>query len=53
VVVSSGYLDSSIEERLPPGEFQGFLAKPYGATDLVDAIARARSAAGATSPEVG
>jgi signal transduction histidine kinase/ActR/RegA family two-component response regulator len=43
VVISSGYLDVSIERRLPRGEFQGFLAKPYGATDLVDAIERARA----------
>jgi CheY-like chemotaxis protein len=44
VVVSSGYLDVSIERRLPRGEFQGFLAKPYGATDLVNAIETARRA---------
>jgi two-component system cell cycle sensor histidine kinase/response regulator CckA len=44
VVISSGYLDVSIERRLPRGEFQGFLAKPYGATDLVSAIERARAA---------
>jgi PAS domain S-box-containing protein len=44
VVVSSGYLDVSIERRLPRGEFQGFLAKPYGATDLVNAIEAARRA---------
>ncbi len=44
VVISSGYLDVSVERRLPLGQFQGFLAKPYGATDLVDAIERARSA---------
>jgi signal transduction histidine kinase/ActR/RegA family two-component response regulator len=44
VVISSGYLDAAVERRLPRGEFQGFLAKPYGATDLVDAIERARTA---------
>ncbi|HVZ85993.1 MAG TPA: ATP-binding protein [Polyangia bacterium] len=44
VVVSSGYLDVSVERRLPSGAFQGFLAKPYGATDLVNAIERARAA---------
>jgi PAS domain S-box-containing protein len=44
VVISSGYLDAAVERRLPRGEFQGFLAKPYGATDLVDAIERARGA---------
>jgi two-component system cell cycle sensor histidine kinase/response regulator CckA len=38
VVVSSGYLDVSLERRLPRGAFQGFLAKPYGATELVTAI---------------
>jgi PAS domain S-box-containing protein len=42
VVVSSGYLDISVERRLARGEFQGFLAKPYGASELVSAIERAR-----------
>jgi CheY-like chemotaxis protein len=44
VVVSSGYLDISVERRLTRGEFQGFLAKPYGATELVSAIEHARGA---------
>jgi two-component system, cell cycle sensor histidine kinase and response regulator CckA len=44
VVISSGYLDVAVERRLPRGEFQGFLAKPYGATELVSAIERARAA---------
>ena len=44
VVVSSGYLDVAVERRLPRGEFQGFLAKPYAATELVSAIERARAA---------
>ena len=43
VVVSSGYLDIAVERRLPRGEFQGFLAKPYGVTELVAAIERARA----------
>jgi PAS domain S-box-containing protein len=43
VVVSSGYLDVAVERRLPRGEFQGFLAKPYSATELVTAIERARA----------
>jgi PAS domain S-box-containing protein len=43
VVVSSGYLDVAVERRLPRGAFQGFLAKPYGATELVSAIERARA----------
>ena len=34
VIISSGYLDVSVEHRLPRGEFQGFLAKPYAASDL-------------------
>jgi two-component system cell cycle sensor histidine kinase/response regulator CckA len=41
VIVSSGYLDESVERRLPRGAFQGLLAKPYGACDLVAAIERA------------
>jgi two-component system response regulator FixJ len=41
VIVSSGYLDVSVERRLPRDAFQGFLAKPYGATELVNAIERA------------
>ena len=44
IVVSSGYLDVTVERRLPRGQFQGFLSKPYGATDLVNAIERARAA---------
>jgi two-component system cell cycle sensor histidine kinase/response regulator CckA len=38
VIISSGYLDVSIERRLPRGQFQGFLAKPYAASDLAAAI---------------
>jgi PAS domain S-box-containing protein len=41
VVISSGYLDVSVERRLPRGQFQGFLAKPYGASDLAAALERA------------
>jgi PAS domain S-box-containing protein len=41
VIISSGYLDVSVELRLPRGQFQGFLAKPYGASDLGAAIERA------------
>jgi PAS domain S-box-containing protein len=41
IVVSSGYLDVAVERRLPRGQFQGFLPKPYGPTDLVIAIERA------------
>jgi two-component system cell cycle sensor histidine kinase/response regulator CckA len=50
VVISSGYLDLSIERRLPRGAFQGFLAKPYGATDLVGAIERALAAPATMRP---
>jgi len=46
VIVSSGYLDVAVERRLPRGEFQGFLAKPYSATELVSAIERARPSGG-------
>jgi CheY-like chemotaxis protein len=41
VIVSSGYLDVSVERKLTRGEFQGFLAKPYGASDLAAAIEHA------------
>jgi PAS domain S-box-containing protein len=41
VIISSGYLDVSVELRLPRGQFQGFLAKPYGPGDLAAAIDRA------------
>jgi len=41
VIISSGYLDVAVEQRLTPGEFQGFLAKPFGASDLAAAIDRA------------
>jgi PAS domain S-box-containing protein len=43
IVISSGYLDVAVERRLPRGGFQGFLSKPYSATELVGAIERARS----------
>jgi two-component system cell cycle sensor histidine kinase/response regulator CckA len=43
VIISSGYLDVSVEERLPAGDFQGFLAKPYGPSDLAAAMAHALS----------
>jgi PAS domain S-box-containing protein len=46
VVVSSGFLDAAVERHLPRGEFQVFLAKPYGASDLVAAIERARATTG-------
>ena len=49
VVISSGYLDVAVERRLPRGEFQGFLAKPYSATELVSAIERARPPATTTT----
>ena len=49
VVISSGYLDVAVERRLPRGEFQGFLAKPYSATELVSAIERARPTATTTT----
>jgi PAS domain S-box-containing protein len=44
IVVSSGYLDVAVERRLPRGHFQGVLPKPYGPTDLVNAIERALAA---------
>ena len=43
IVISSGYLDVAVERRLPRGQFQAFLAKPYGASELVTAIERARA----------
>ena len=43
VIISSGYLDVSVEHRLPRGEFQGFLAKPYGTSDLTAAMDQALS----------
>ncbi len=45
VIVSSGYLDVSVERKLTRGEFQGFLAKPYGASDLAAAIEHALASA--------
>ena len=41
VIISSGYLDVSLELRLPRGQFQGFLAKPYGAANLCAAMEQA------------
>ncbi len=45
IIVSSGYLDVAVQRRLPRGHFQGFLPKPYGATELVNVIERARAEA--------
>jgi PAS domain S-box-containing protein len=44
IVISSGHLDVAVERRLPRGQFQGFLPKPYGPTELVTAIERALAA---------
>ena len=41
VVLTSGYGLSS--EALEPGSFQGFLQKPYGVGELLEAIERARA----------
>jgi len=50
VIVSSGYLDVAVEKRLSEGEFQGFLAKPYGAGDLSAAIERALASGPSPAP---
>jgi len=50
VIVSSGYLDVSVERKLARGEFQGFLAKPYGASDLAAAIERALASVSDPAP---
>jgi two-component system cell cycle sensor histidine kinase/response regulator CckA len=41
IIVSSGYLDPTVEQKLDPKSFQGFLPKPYVMTDLVETIDRA------------
>jgi two-component system cell cycle sensor histidine kinase/response regulator CckA len=41
VIVSSGYLDATIERNLPRDAFQVFLAKPYGIVELMTAVQRA------------
>ncbi|HVX93809.1 MAG TPA: PAS domain S-box protein [Polyangia bacterium] len=45
VIVSSGYLDPSIEQNLPADAYQAFLAKPYSIADLDAALERALGAA--------
>jgi PAS domain S-box-containing protein len=45
IVACSGYLDAGVETRLSPESFQGFLRKPYGIDELIDAIDRATAAA--------
>ncbi len=44
VVLTSGYLDEAMQERLEPGSFQAFLRKPYVIRELVEAIEGARRA---------
>ncbi|MGC4089629.1 MAG: response regulator [Polyangiaceae bacterium] len=41
VLLSSGYTDVDLERALSASDFQGFLPKPYGIGQLVDAIERA------------
>jgi two-component system, cell cycle sensor histidine kinase and response regulator CckA len=38
VVLSSGHVDAAVERGLDRSRFQGFLAKPYRVTDLLDVI---------------
>jgi CheY-like chemotaxis protein len=38
ILIASGHLDSSMERRLAPGSFQGFLRKPFSVAELVTAI---------------
>jgi signal transduction histidine kinase/ActR/RegA family two-component response regulator len=47
VIVSSGYLDPSIEQHLPSDGYQAFLAKPYSIADLDAALERALASTGA------
>jgi CheY-like chemotaxis protein len=44
VVLSSGFLEASQDSRAPDPVFQAFLPKPYGATEVVNAIEQALSA---------
>jgi two-component system, cell cycle sensor histidine kinase and response regulator CckA len=44
VVLSSGFLEASLDRQAPGPAFQAFLPKPYGATEVVNAIERALSA---------
>ncbi|HYP74942.1 MAG TPA: PAS domain S-box protein [Polyangiaceae bacterium] len=43
IVLSSGYLDASLERALDPASFQAFLRKPYRTEDLMLAIEQARA----------
>ncbi|HWA75844.1 MAG TPA: PAS domain S-box protein [Polyangiaceae bacterium] len=44
IVLASGYLEPTVERGLDRSLVQGFLLKPFGIADLIDAIERARRA---------
>jgi len=44
IVLSSGYLDASVERDMDPSSFQAFLRKPYRTEELILAIEQARAA---------
>jgi two-component system cell cycle sensor histidine kinase/response regulator CckA len=43
IVIASGHLDVSTEQRLPPGSFQAFLSKPFSVAELLNAVETALS----------
>jgi hypothetical protein len=49
IVLSSGYQAQAVAERLEPGAYQVFLPKPYGMSELLHALEKARGMARATS----
>jgi two-component system, cell cycle sensor histidine kinase and response regulator CckA len=42
IVLSSGYQAQAVAERLEPGAYQVFLPKPYGMSELLHALEKAR-----------
>jgi PAS domain S-box-containing protein len=43
IVLSSGYLEPTVERGLDRNAVQGFLLKPFGIAELIDALERARA----------
>jgi CheY-like chemotaxis protein len=41
IILSSGYQAEPAADRLEPSEYQGFLPKPYGMREVLDAVERA------------
>jgi CheY-like chemotaxis protein len=49
IILSSGYQAEPAADRLEPSQYQGFLPKPYGMREVLEAVERARARVAAQS----